>query len=778
MSTAGVFVSLRYFKNSAINFRAKSLDYFYFLGFLLLFFVLAAKGFNFVNYVPRFDSTKLLDTGSFVLGINWNHIFIHTMGNSLVLGLISSVIFFYLGVLCSLIYKTYSTDIPKIYFFDLLGASAGCAFGVFSLNVLQLSSALILLALFCFLICLILSWSNVERGVIKIRAGFYFLICLVIFLFNIKTEFFEIQVKCLYGWHKEYIYKELKHQWNAYSRASLFLNEKAKQPYLKYAFSVEPGGGIIRPFIPGNPYHIKLFSYLDFVNLGFLTKQPRSILILMAGTGSDMIEAYSYSKGTADITGVELNPIVVKMGRDIEGYHLTDFFARKNVHMIVQEGRSYMESTDKKFDSIVLAGSGSSTSQYLGVAGPTIQYLYTKEAFKSYLSHLNPGGTITVSNGNKIKVVAMAKAALEELGYDNVANKIIIISSKQDMDQGNTKEQFFDFSSVLRVLIKNTDFTKLEISQMQKYLSQMNVLYVYNPFFSHKDFKIFEDLLKSRDIDRFLKTASRRYNEDLSIPTDNTPFIRNRFLIEGVFQKDLWRKILEGDWEAGTREAVLNFSMIIFTFFLVLLGLLLIIFPLLFNMTGAFVLSHVRSVAYFSGIGLGFIFTEIALMQSLALLLGNPIYAFSVVLFSILIATALGSALSDHLFARGYLSIRRVSVFVAFILCSYSFMIPWFTQHGLPSGFFYKLNISLLLIFPAGFFLGMLFPQGLKKLGVQEQGMIPWAWGLNGYMSIVGSALSITLSRLIGFSSLMLIAAVLYFIIAMVDYSQKEAQLR
>ena len=179
-----------------------------------------------------------------------------------------------------------------------------------------------------------------------------------------------------------------------------------------YAFSIVNGEGYIYPFMAEDPFYLKLFSYFQPTTLGFLLKNPQDILILMAGAGKDMIEAYSYSKGTSDITGVELNPIVVKMAKDVEGYHLKDFFAKKNVHLIVQEGRSYVESIDKKFDSIILSYSGASASQYLGVSGATTQYLYTKEAFKSYFRHLKPGGTIGVAYGKKFKITALAKSAL------------------------------------------------------------------------------------------------------------------------------------------------------------------------------------------------------------------------------------------------------------------------------------------------------------------------------------------------------------------------------
>ena len=64
-----------------------------------------------------------------------------------------------------------------------------------------------------------------------------------------------------------------------------------------------------------------------------------------------------------------------------------------------------------------------------------------------------------------------------------------------------------------------------------------------------------------------------------------------------------------------------------------------------------------RTIAYFGALGMGFIVCEIALMQRLILLLGHPIYTLVVILFTILLASSLGS-----LFARRFTpdQIRRM----------------------------------------------------------------------------------------------------------------------
>jgi len=77
------------------------------------------------------------------------------------------------------------------------------------------------------------------------------------------------------------------------------------------------------------------------------------------------------------------------------------------------------------------------------------------------------------------------------------------------------------------------------------------------------------------------------------------------------------------------------------------------------------------------------------------------------------------------------------------------------------TGFIF-LQLTFFILSPLGICLGVFFPQGLKQLSAYNRDMIPWAWGLNGFMSILGSTLSIYLSALTGFTSLFLIALILY----------------
>src|SRR5690606_35767041 len=65
------------------------------------------------------------------------------------------------------------------------------------------------------------------------------------------------------------------------------------------------------------------------------------------------------------------------------------------------------------------------------------------------------------------------------------------------------------------------------------------------------------------------------------------------------------------------------------------------------------------TVLYFAGIGIGFMFIEMILIQQFTLYFGHPIYAAAAVIGSVLIFSGIGSRLSEYLQLR-----RRALVLV------------------------------------------------------------------------------------------------------------------
>jgi len=61
-----------------------------------------------------------------------------------------------------------------------------------------------------------------------------------------------------------------------------------------------------------------------------------------------------------------------------------------------------------------------------------------------------------------------------------------------------------------------------------------------------------------------------------------------------------------------------------------------------------------------------------------------------------------------------------------------------------------------------GFGMGMFLPAGVRVLAARRADLVGWAFGANGFASVVGSVLSVLLAMVVGFRATVALAAVIY----------------
>jgi hypothetical protein len=83
-----------------------------------------------------------------------------------------------------------------------------------------------------------------------------------------------------------------------------------------------------------------------------------------------------------------------------------------------------------------------------------------------------------------------------------------------------------------------------------------------------------------------------------------------------------------------------------------------------------------------------------------------------------------------------------------------------------------KIALSWLLIAPLALFMGMPFPLGMTDTAARAPAFVPWAWGLNGFASVVSAVLATVLAIHIGFTNVILAALALYGLAAAMFPSQ------
>ena len=172
----------------------------------------------------------------------------------------------------------------------------------------------------------------------------------------------------------------------------------------------------------------------------------------------------------------------------------------------------------------------------------------------------------------------------------------------------------------------------------------------------------------------------------------------------------------------------------------------------------------VRTLAYFSAVGLAFLFLEIAFIQKFTLFLHHPLYAAATVIASFLVFAGLGSAWSARLAEAERPAGRppgggrncgaRHDLFVPAAAALPDLLMPWPTV--------FKVTAAALLVAPLAFLMGLPFPLALARLGETAPSLVPWAWGVNGCASVLSAVLATLLAVHFGFAAVVLLALALY----------------
>ncbi len=164
-----------------------------------------------------------------------------------------------------------------------------------------------------------------------------------------------------------------------------------------------------------------------------------------------------------------------------------------------------------------------------------------------------------------------------------------------------------------------------------------------------------------------------------------------------------------------------------------------------------------RVMTYYAALGMGYIMVEIYLIQRLVFFLANPVFSNATVITALLVTSGIGALASQSY--RG--SKRRLMAYavsgIAIAMLFYMAILPGIldTLIGWPLPI--KIVLAAIFIAPGAFFLGMPFPTGLVMLSKNRSGLIPWAWGINGALSVSGTMLARLVSISWGYSVVLLL---------------------
>src|SRR5918911_4365565 len=168
---------------------------------------------------------------------------------------------------------------------------------------------------------------------------------------------------------------------------ALFVNNIGHQDIVSYAFNVRHSFYYIVPF--------RTFNF------------PPSTRELIIGAGSGNDANVAVHNGIRHITAVEIDPPIYDLGPRPPPPHV---YQNRAVHVVIGDGRAFLERTHGTYDLIVFAlpDSLALTSSFANLRLES--YLFTEEAFASVRRHLSPHGLFVLYN-NYRKPWVMRKIA-------------------------------------------------------------------------------------------------------------------------------------------------------------------------------------------------------------------------------------------------------------------------------------------------------------------------------------------------------------------------------
>ncbi|MDR1637998.1 MAG: hypothetical protein LBR93_11765 [Treponema sp.] len=522
-------------------------------------------------------------------------------------------------------------------------------------------------------------------------------------------------------------------------------------------------------------------AYMDYLPMAApytMLDNPDVLLVNLSGGINAQIARY---KGARRIDIVEPSPEMIGLLREDPNLvqFTGDLLNSGGIRVIQGEGHSWCREHAGEYnlveislvDSIGLSDSGGYPVQE--------DFKYTVEAFKEYFSSLKKGGVLSVTvwdrlnpPRNVLKLLNTIIRAMEESGMEEPEKSLY---------------SFGLFMSTSTILVKNGAFTEGEIHGLNSFVRSRSFEFLYVPGMELPQRNI--DILMGAYLHHFggreTATVESFTNADMYRAAIPAFFAGKAGLIEGQYIFDIRPVRNERPYYSGFLK-LRNIPMYLDQMediseewgYLLLLGMLVqacifgfivIIIPVagyrrsLFQNPGA----TAGVIFYYAGLGLGYMLIEIYLIQRLGVFLSNPTYSSSIVITVMLICSALGNLASGLVKRFRSFVVPLACLAVAGGLLFYILGLDEFLAPYHSASLFTRIRVAVIIIAPTAFFMGVPCPNGLDTLQRERPHLLPWAWGMNGGLSVAGSALARVLSVSGGFPVLLAVGMGVYFLVGL-----------
>ncbi len=687
--------------------------------------------------------------------------------------LLAGIPFTFSGMAICLALTKLANPIGKLYAADLIGAAMGCILLLKLLDHIDAASAMLCIAVLGCLAGFFFKNETTHHFKKILTACIVFLsimTCSNVVLSAHNDSFIRIGEKFPVPANSR-IYEK----WNSFSRILIHgYPFSFVRPFAWGLSSTWPEQNKIKELIltidayadtplmrfTGNLEELEFLRH-DITNAAHIIKNNANVFIVGLGGGRDALSALLFHQN--NIVGVEINDQIISALTHQFGNYTGHLDRYPNVHIVNDEARSYLGRLKEKFDIIQISLVDTFAATSSGAFVFSENSLYTLEAWKTFMEHLNPDGVISVSywygGAEMYRFLSLAVTTLKNLGVKDCQNNIIVMRNESFAAGGRIPGE------VATILISKSAFTEDALNKLDLFakINKFNIL--VSP-------RVRLDALA--EIIILAKNPSAEVNRnqlDLAPPTDNTPFF-----FFPLKPQDIFKFHYTGNNLGREGYAIHILQYLLIEIFLLCVFCIFIPLYLKFKNIPFRKISHL--LIYFSCIGLGFMFIELSQMERLIIFLGHPTYGLSVVLFTLLLSSGIGSLCAPAATPHG-ISNRQLlclsAIPITLLLFGYlvSMLIPSFRDAILQL----RIALSIIILFPIGFFMGMAFPIGMLLAKKTYPALLPWFWGVNGAASVLASVLAVAVSLTLGISAT-LMTGFAFYCIAVMTFFISSFQLR
>jgi len=683
--------------------------------------------------------------------------------------IVISLPFFCSGLALALLFTRGGKRVNRLYAFDLVGAGIGCAALALIMPAFGGSGSVVFAAALGLLAAVIFGFrvtKKIAAVAIILAAGFF----AVAFFAN---KLLPISITPNKGTPQS---APIYTAWNTFSKIDVFeikspprsRTGRGARRFIFDAGTAATGTIDLRPSVREALREVG--DKDDYPsNIAYVGKTKPSILIIGSGGGAQVLDALHY--GAGKIIAVEINPII----NDVITHRMRDYwgdlYQQPEVQVVTEEGRSYVRRSQEQYDAIISVHTISNAAIASGALSLAENYVLTREAFEDYLDHLKSDGVLyfTRPETQIARLFSTGREALAARGITDLTSHFFAYRNLP-AQEGPLAPLYKSFSAGF--LMKKSPFTAEEISAIRKTLkidepakpSEGTTEVLYTPEEPASD-SIYHRLITASD----LRTVYASEPAQIEPATDDRPFF-NQHTRWSTINWQTFQDIFTQNSPRKTRMAledrpIAEVTLLVLLVQSIVVAAVLILLPLLkFSRQGLRVPHRGSFLVYFAGLGLGFIMIEIALLQRFTLFLGQPVYTFAVVLAALLIFTGIGAALSDKFSSAARKNLRIIVPLILLILLITAFLTPPIFNATLGWSLLARVLVSVLILAPLGILLGMPFPSGLRIIGEEVPSLVPWAWGVNGFFTVIGTVGALILGMAFGFKVVLVLAALCYLI--------------